>query len=176
MGRRFERLKIVNGTGIASVSADPNPILGGQLGVGEYDIKFDSLLSADEKYSGSTFDGILGTTLAFGDLVYLNKTDDRWEKTDADAEATAGNVMLAIVLAAGGDGDTRLLLSLGFVREDDWNFAESGEPVFVSLTTGEMTQDVSAYTTGDIVRVIGYASTIADQIHFNPSNVWFEIA
>lgn len=175
MGRRFERLKIVDG-GISSVSGDPNPALGGQLNVGEHDIKLDSLLSADGQYSGKTCDGVLGDTLVFGDLVYLNKTDDRWEKTDADAEATAGNVMLAIVLAAGGNGDTRLLLLEGFVREDDWNFVESGEPVFVGLATGVMVQDISAYTTGDIARVAGFAGTIPDQIYFKPSSTWIEIA
>ena len=84
--------------------------------------------------------------------------------------------MLAIVLAAGNDGDTRLLLLQGFVREDDWNFTSYGQAMFVGLTAGDMTQDVSGYTTGDIVRVIGYASTFADQIYFNPDGTWIEIA
>lgn len=151
-----------------------NPLTS-QLGIGEYDLKIDSLLSADEKYSGITCDGILGATLAFGDLVYLNTTDQRWELADADAETTAGS-QLAIVLAAGSDGDTRLKLLQGFVRKDDWNFTLYGKPLFISLTAGDMTQDVSGYTTGDIVRVVGYASTFADQIYFNPSGTWLEIA
>lgn len=176
MGRRFERLKIVDGMGIASVSADPNPVLGGQLGVGEYDIKLDSLLSADGQYSGVTCDGVLGDTLAFGDLVYLNTADQRWELADADAETTAGDVMLAIVLAGGDDGDTRLLLLQGFIREDDWNFTSYGQALFVGLTAGDMVQDISGYTTGDVVRVIGHASSFANQIYFNPSGTWLEIA
>ena len=152
-----------------------NPLTA-QLGIGEYDLKLDSLLSADGKYSGITCDGVLGATLAFGDLIYLNTADQRWELADADAEATAGDVMLALVLAAGNDGDTRLLLLQGFIREDDWNFTSYGQAMFVSLTAGDMTQDVSGYTTGDIVRVIGHASTFADQIYFNPNGTWLEVA
>jgi len=154
--------------GLGNIVEDITPQLGGQLEVGEYDIKLDSLLSADAKYSGITCDGILGATISFGDLVYLNTTDQRWELTDADAETTAGDVKLAIVLAGGNDGDTRLLLLQGFVREDDWNFTSYGQALYVGLTAGDMVQDVSGYTTGDVVRVVGYASTFADQIYFNP--------
>lgn len=152
-----------------------NPLTA-QLEIGEYDLKLDSLLSADGKYSGITCDGVLGAALTFGDLVYLNTTDQRWELADADAEATAGDVMLALVLAAGNDGDTRLLLLQGFIREDDWNFTSYGQAMFVGLTAGDMVQDVSGYTTGDIVRVIGHASTFADQIYFNPDGTWLEVA
>lgn len=149
-------------------------VKGTQLSVGENDIKFDSLLSADSKYSGITCDGVLGATLAFGDLVYLNITDQRWELADADAEATSGNVMLAIVLVGGGDGDTRLLLLRGFIREDDWNFTSYGKALFVSTTSGDMTATAPS-ATGQIVRVIGHASSFADQIYFNPSGSWLEI-
>jgi len=162
--------------GISNVVEDVTPELGGQLQIHEFDVKLDSLLSADGKYSGVTFDGVLGATLAFGDLVYLNTTDQRWELTDADAEATSGDVMLALVLAAGNDGDTRLLLLQGFIREDDWNFTSYGQPLFVGLTAGDMVQDVSGFTTGDTVRVVGYASSFADQIYFNPSRTWLEVA
>lgn len=165
--------------GIANVVEDTSPELGGQIQVHEYDVKLDSLLSPDSAgitYSGITCDGVLGATLIMGDLVYLNTTDQRWELADADAEATAGNVMLAIVLVDGNDGDTRLLLLQGFVREDTWNFTSYGQALFVGLTAGDMVQDVSAYTAGDIVRVVGYASTFADQIYFNPSGTWLEVA
>lgn len=160
---------------LANLSEDADPDLGGQLGVGEYDVKFDSLLSADGKYSGETCDGILGDTLVYGDLVYLNTTDQRWEKTDADAETTSGDVDLAIVLVGGSDGDTRLLFKKGHIREDDWDFTSYGKPIYVSEASGDMTQTVVSGT-GDIVRVVGYASTFADQIYFNPSRTWLEVA
>ena len=147
----------------------------GQLALGENDIKLDSLLSADGKYSGITRDGVLGATLAYGDLVYLNTTDQRWELADADAEATSGDVDLAIVLAGGDDGDTRLLLIDGYIREDDWNFTSYGQALFISTTAGDMTQ-TTVSGSGDIVRVVGKAGTTADQILFNPSQTWIEIS
>lgn len=147
----------------------------GQLPIGEYDIKFDSLLSADGKYSGKTFDGVLGDTLAFGDLVYLNTADQRWEKADADAEVTSGDVDLAIVLVSGSDGDTRLLLEEGFVRENDWDFTSYGKALYISTISGTMTQTVVSGS-GDIVRIVGYASTFADQIRFDPSKTWVELS
>ena len=143
--------------------------------VEEYGVKLDSLLSVDGKYSGITCDGVLGATLAFGDLVYLNTTDQRWELADADAEATAGDVDLRLVLAAGDDGDTRLLLEKGYIRVDTWNFTSYGQALFVSCTAGDMTATAPS-ASGDIVRVVGYASTFADQIRFNPSGTWLEIS
>lgn len=163
-------------TKLTNISEDSTPDLGGQLGVGEYDIKLDALLSADGKYSGTTRDGVLGATIAFGKLVYLNTADQRWELADADAETTSGDVDLAITLASGVDGDTRLLLTDGYVREDDWNFTSYGQALYISTVSGTMTQDVSGYTTGDIVRVVGKAGTTADQIHFDPDGTWIEKA
>ena len=147
----------------------------GQLSIGENDLKLDALLSADGKYSGTTRDGVLGATLAYGDLVYLNTTDQRWELADADAETTSGDVDLAIVLASGDDGDTRLLLTDGYVREDDWNFTSYGQALFISTTSGTMTQAVVSGT-GDIVRVVGKAGTTANEIRFKPSETWIELS
>ena len=161
--------------GFAKSTLVTNPLTA-QLNIAEHDIKLDSLLSADGKYSGRTCDGVLGAILVFGDLVYLNTTDQRWELADADAEATSGDVMLAIVLAAGNDGDTRLLLLQGFIRKDAWNFTSYGQALYVSLTAGDMTQNISGHTTGDIGRVVGYASTFAGQIYFKPSRTWLELA
>ena len=144
------------------------------IDLGEQGIKLDSLLSANAKYSGITCDGVLGATLAVGDLVYLNEADSRWELADADTETTSGDVMLAIVLAAGVNGNTRLLLLQGFVRLNAWNFTSYGHALFVSCTAGDITATAPSGS-GDIVRVVGYASTFADQIYFDPSKTWLEI-
>lgn len=165
----------VQAVSINNLVEDTSPQLGGHLGVEEFVINLDSLLSADGTVSGLGCYGVLGATLAFGALVYLNTTDQRWELADADAEVSSGDVQLAIVLEAGNDGDTKALLLQGFVRKDAWNFTSYGQALFVSCTAGEMTATKPS-ATGDIVRVVGYASTFADQIYFNPSGTWLEIA
>src|SRR6185436_18546399 len=69
-------------------------------------IALDAVLSADGKYTGISIAGTAGTTLAFGDLVYLSFTDTRWELTDADSVITCGAVLTGMcVLAAAADGD-----------------------------------------------------------------------
>lgn len=137
-------------------------------------VKYDEALSASGTYDGKTVDGVMGATVTFGDLVYLATSDQRWELTDADAEATAGDVMLGIVIIGGDDGDTGLLLLEGFIRNDDWNFTSYGQCLFISVTAGDMSQTAVAGDT-DIHRVVGYAHDNADTIYFRPDNLWVEL-
>lgn len=141
----------------------------------ENDIKYDENLSADGTYSGTTCVAVMGATLAYGDLVYMATGDQRWELADADAEATAGDVMLGIVITGGNDGDTGLILLHGFIREDDWNFTSFGQALYVHTTDGDMVQTAPSGAT-DIVRVVGYAHDNADTIYFCPCGLWVEIA
>ena len=156
---------------LVNVSGDSTPDLGGKLTVGENDIFYDEALSADGTYSGDTFAGVMGDTLAFGDLVYLASADGRWEKTDNGAENTSADVMLAIVITGGNDGDTGLLMSRGFIREDDWNFTTAGKALYVDATAGAMSQTATTTST-EIVRIVGFAHDNADTIYFNPGTAW----
>jgi hypothetical protein len=137
-------------------------------------IILDAALSADGTYSGIVEAGTAGTALAFGDLVYLAAADSRWEKTDADAEATAGPVKLGIcVQAAAGDGSATTILLWGKVRADSKFPAMTiSAPLYVSTTLGEI--QVSAPSANDIVRIVGHANT-ADELYFNPSQDWLEL-
>jgi hypothetical protein len=138
-------------------------------------IGFQESLGTDQEYSGITCSGILGATIAVGELCYLANADDRWEKTDADAEATAGDVMLGICLIAGDDGDTTKLLLWGFYRDDTaFNFPSGGDALYVSTTAGDITATAPSGS-GDIVRVVGYAHDDADTIFFCPGTSWVEI-
>ena len=143
--------------------------------LGEVSLKLDEALSADGKWSGITCDGVLGDTIAYGDLVYLANADDRWELADADAAASAGDVMLGICLDGGGDGDATEILLYGFVREDDWDFTSGGDSLYVSTTAGDMTATAPSGSS-DVVRVVGHAHDNADTIFFNPSGTWVEVA
>ena len=132
-------------------------------------------LDASGEWSGIICDGVYGDTLVFGDLIYLNEADQRWEKTDADAEATAGDVMLGMALESGTDGQTKKIFLYGYIRLDTWNFTSYGHTLYVSCTAGEMTQ-TRPNEAGDIVRVVGYVHDDADTIFFNPSGTWIEVA
>lgn len=135
-------------------------------------IAYDPSLSLDGKYTGITITGTAGATLAFGDLCYLAVADSRWELTDANAAATAGDVLLGIcVLAAANDGDATTMLLHGHVKADT-AFPELtiGAPVYVSTTAGDI-QVAQPTGENDVIRVVGYATT-ADSIMFNPSGAY----
>ena len=138
-------------------------------------IILDAALSVDGKYSGIVEDGTAGTTLAFGDLVYLAVADSRWELTDADAVATAVGKIGICVLAAGSDGNATRVLLFGKVRADAaFPALTVGAPTHVGTTAGDI-QVAAPSGTGDIVRIIGYGNT-ADELYFCPDNTYVELA
>jgi hypothetical protein len=150
---------------IAAGTLTANVTLGENFG-----LIYDAALSADGKYSGLVRAGTAGATLAFGDLVYLAAADSRWELADADAAATAGDVMLGIcVLAAAADGDATTILMMGFIRADTaFPALTIGAPAYVGTTAGDI-QTAAPSGTDDVVRRVGFAWT-ADELYFNPSN------
>lgn len=133
-------------------------------------ITFDAASSADGTYSGFVRAGTAGTTLAFGDLVYLAAADSRWELADADAASTSGDVLLGMcVLAAASDGSATTILLQGFIRADAaFPTLTIGAPAYVSTTAGDI-QVAQPSGTDDVIRRVGFAWT-ADELYFNPSN------
>jgi hypothetical protein len=135
-------------------------------------VKLDAALSADGKYSGYGFTGTAGTALAFGQVAYYAAADSKWELTDADAEATAGPVRIAIVAVAGAENATVTLLTSGNIREDDWNWGTIGAPVYLdTATAGGMTLTAPSGT-DDVIRIVGYVVD-ANTIWFCPDNFYF---
>jgi len=136
-------------------------------------IILDPALSADGKYSGITEEGTAGATLAFGDLVYLQTSDSRWELVDANAEATCKNKLGICVLAAASDGSATTILLYGKVRADAaFPALTIGAAVFASTTAGDV-QTTAPSGAADIMRIVGYGNT-ADELFFCPSPDYYE--
>ena len=113
-----------------------------------------------------------GSTTA-GKLYYLD-TDGQWEEADADALTTSG-VLLAIAL--GTTPGTHGMLLRGFFDVHSYfvgTFNE-GIPVYVSTTAGSISVTAPSGT-GDIVRIVGFCTTTANVIYFNPSNNTLELS
>lgn len=146
------------------------PTIGGAAQLAEGgSIALDAALSADGTYSGITRAGTAGTTLAFGDLVYLAAADSRWELTDADAASTSGDVLIGMcVLAAASDGSATTILLQGNIRADTaFPTLTISAPAYVGTTAGDI-QVAQPSGTDDVIRVVGFALT-ADELYFNPS-------
>ena len=116
--------------------------------------------------------GSLTTTVA-GDLYYLAGT---WVQADADS-ATTSSGLLAIATSTSSNSG---MLAYGIVRVADntgFSSASEGDVLYVGLTAGHITSDVSSYTTGDVVRVVGYAIDSTNGIiYFDPSKDWIELS
>jgi len=167
----------------------------GSLGIGTNDPK--TTLSVVHDYNTTTFENQLSDgegggrilryspgaddTLTAGQIYFLH-TDGTWDSTDADAVATGGSQLLGVGL--GGSARTVGALLQGFVRIPDTEIlnipgsgAVDGLPLYVSTTAGHF--DFTApSSSGDIVRVVGYA--IDDDssdvlVYFNPDPTWVEI-
>lgn len=143
-----------------------------ELGESSGQIVLDAALSADGTYSGIIEAGTAGATLAFGDLIYLQAADSRWELADADAASTSGDVKLGIcVLAAASDGSATTVLLFGKVRADTaFPTLTIGAPAYAGTTAGDI-QTAQPSGTDDVIRVIGYGNT-ADELFFNPSGTY----
>lgn len=162
---------LTNATGLP-MAALVAGILAGNMTLGEStgQIVLDPALSADGTWSGIMEAGTAGATLAFGDLVYFQASDSRWELVDADAEATSGPLMLGMcVLAAASDGSATNILRWGKIRADaNFPALTIGAPAYASTTTGDI-QTAQPSGTDDVIRIVGYGVT-ADVLLFQPSN------
>lgn len=129
---------------------------------------------ADGTYVGFAMVGVAGTALAFGDLVYLDPTDSRWELADANIAAGSDGdprgILGICVLAAAADGDaTRILLPGGVVRADAvFPTLTVNAPTYVSETAGDITH-TQPTTTDAVIRIVGFGYD-ANTLFFNPSN------
>lgn len=147
----------------------------GSITLGENtSIALDPAGSADGKFTGITITATAGYTQAFGDLVYLDPTDSRWEATDANAASGAdgdARGILGMVVVAGTDGNACTILLNGVIRADaKFPTFTVNNPIYVSETAGLVTQ-TQPTTTDVVIRIVGAALT-ADEMYFNPDNTW----
>lgn len=158
---------------------DLTPQLGGPLEMNEKTILVDAVLADDHSWTGPTQEVTVGEHVTIFDTLYL-KADGKYWKIDADAEATAKGkiVMATATINADASGLVLLPSALSFIRDDStgkWTVTSAGDEMFLSLTAGRLTNDVSAYSTGDIVRIAGYMET-AVILNFDVDKTYIEIA
>ena len=100
------------------------------------------------------------------------RTDGAWADADADNAGTS-TAMLGIALGTDPETDGILIRGMYTLDHDVGN--NQGVPLYVSTTAGVITATAPSGS-GDIVRVVGYNLGDDDQIWFDPSKSWVEIA
>jgi len=117
---------------------------------------------------GSGPSGVDGD-IAQAKLYYLDSSQ-QWEEADADAASTSSG-MLGIAVA----DDTARFLVRGFARSPSFLGFTTGDILYVSGTTGEIT-NVAPSGNGDIVRVVGYCvKSNTGVIYFDPDKTFIEV-
>ena len=89
--------------------------------------------------------------------------DGNLDEADADADATMPCFALALEAGTG----TKKVLLRGFITDTGWNWTTVGAPIYISTTTGALT-DTAPAGSGDYVQRVGIA-THADRLFFLPS-------
>jgi hypothetical protein len=104
-----------------------------------------------------------------GNVYYYNGAGT-WSITNATTSSGAKGLLGIATSAVGFD---RGVMIRGFFLNTGWSFV-AGQTLYLSTTNGGIT-NTQPSASGNIVRVVGYALS-SNEIYFNPSNEWIEIA
>lgn len=107
--------------------------------------------------------GTAGETVAAGNLIYFDYTDNEWKKTDADTAATLNGVMLGIAQGAGTDGNAIANGVLLRGLDSNQSGLTQGDLLYASNTAGGI-----ASSAGTESKVVGIART-STSMYFDPT-------
>ena len=154
--------------GIEELSNDTTPQLGGDLDLNGHNINYTSILTVNGTYEGMIINVTVDdASVAFGNPLYC-ADDFNYERCDADTTATMPCVALAVETGAG----SKMVLLEGQICNTTWDW--SAGPIYISLTTGALTQTIPSGT-GDQVQIVGFALS-ADTMYFRPDSTVVEIS
>lgn len=103
-----------------------------------------------------------GETIAAGQLVYFDETDNEWKLTDADTAATVELVLLGIAQGAGTNGGAISGGVLLWGLDENQSGMTQGDLQYASNTAGGISS-----TTGTTEKIIGIARN-ATTLYFDP--------
>ena len=108
-----------------------------------------------------------GTT-AFADLVYLDGAadNDKLEKAQANAAASAADVLVGLVVEAVATDKECLIMLEGTMTNDTWEWTSIGASLWISDTTAGALIATKPDTANDIVRPVAYVLD-NDTIYFH---------
>lgn len=116
----------------------------------------------------NTITGTAGETLTAGNICYL-KSDGKFWKSQATAEATTAGLVAIATASASADGTCTMLLK-GIVTDT----LTAGSTYYIATTTAGAKTLTRPSTSGQFVRVLGYALS-STQFYFNPDSTYIEI-
>lgn len=127
---------------------------------------------------GSSYSqGWEGTIVKYGtDTLQAGKayvyTSSGWTAADADVE---GKTKGLFGIALGSDADVDGLFVRGIWTSSLFSGYSAGDTLYISLNEGAITNSIASHTTGDFVRVVGYALA-SGVIYLDPSPDYIELS
>lgn len=131
------------------------------------------VLDSDHTAEGKIINDTVGDSVVFGDVLYLNTSEQKWKKADANIASSAAMPAAAMAIATIADDASGELLVMGTARDDTWTWT-GGQKIYVSTTAGGLTS-TAPNTSGDTVQIVGIALD-ADTIIFNPDYTYIELS
>ena len=107
-------------------------------------------------------------------VVYVASSSG-WTQTDADSGSTSTGI---IAVATNSSSPAEMLIEGSVKVSSNAGFlsASKGDVLYLSLNSGELTDDITGHTTGDFVRVCGYVINAAtNEVFFSPSKEWTQL-
>ena len=133
---------------------------------------------ADDTHAGVVLEMLAGESLAVGDWVYVDSTDARVSKADANDTGDNGHypAIGVAVSAQGSAGSAVKILTHGTYNDSDGFGGDltEGNLLYLSETAGGITATAPS-DDGDMVQVVGVAIGPRD-VFVNPSLVVVEVA
>lgn len=150
--------------GVKTFSSTPkstagDPLVGTDLVIKSY---VDALVLGTLTTINVIVPGKAGETVAAGQLIYFDLTDNEWKLTDADTAATVENVLLGIAQGAGTNGNaiTGGVLLQGV--DDNQSGLTEGDVYYAGNTAGAI-----ANSAGTVEITVGLGKS-ATELYFNP--------
>jgi hypothetical protein len=133
----------------------------------------DSLISGVSTGTTATYAANAAEAISAGEAVYLNASGE-WALADASDEAKSGPVMLGIATATVASGDSLDARTDGAYTTTGLT---AGDIYYLDPTTpgGITNADPNTFSTGSIVRPIGYA-TSSTELMVSPGPSWVSIS
>lgn len=99
-------------------------------------------------------------------------TASGWQQSNATTFNLLATGLLGVATST-GSGAGLLVEGVVYLNTDPGGGL--GDVIYLDTTAGGLTNDVSGFTTGDIVRVVGY-KVGTNKVYFSPSKDWIEIS
>jgi len=148
-------------SGISEIVDDTTPQLGGDLDLNGKNLSLLSTAGGSDQTSCGNIATMTvdSNATGFGAALYM-ASDGHFDEADATAIGTMPCTAIALET---GTGSKKVALPGTFIRDDTWDWTPGG-PLFVSETTGALTQTAPT-TSQAIAQCVGYA-VAADYIYF----------